>query len=204
MVGCSQVDPEFVSPQGQNIFLCSKSSTPAWAHQAGVDTGDYFAGLKWPGRDRTTHLHLVPSLAMSGALPLLPQDTFTFVRLTLTCHLRLGLSNYGSAFLIYPKSCRISRRTHLLLSVAILPDSGPWPPTTWSHSAELLWTSDNFDAETSTWQQTTLTQETYIHAPGGIWTTVPASKRPQTHALDCATSRIGTYLSFLDQLPERY
>jgi hypothetical protein len=33
------------------------------------------------------------SCRVGGALPLLPQDAFAFVRLTLTCRLRVGLSN---------------------------------------------------------------------------------------------------------------
>jgi hypothetical protein len=33
----------------------------------------------------------------------------------------------------------------------------------------LLWTSDQLDTETSTWQHTTLTTDN-IHSPGGIWT----------------------------------
>jgi hypothetical protein len=38
-------------------------------------------------------------------------------------------------------------------------------------SVGLLWTSDQSIAETSTWQHTTLqhSQQTNIHAPGGIW-----------------------------------
>jgi len=30
-----------------------------------------------------------------------------------------------------------------------------------------------------------------IHAPGGIWTEIPTSEGPQTHALKRATTRIG-------------
>jgi len=56
---------------------------------------------------------------------------------------------------------------------------GPGPPHSWgflithndaSQSIGLLWTSDQFVAETSTRQHTTLT--TNIHAPGGIRTHV--------------------------------
>jgi hypothetical protein len=39
---------------------------------------------------------------MSIALPLHPQDTFTFVVLTFTCHLRLGLSSDGLVHFSYP------------------------------------------------------------------------------------------------------
>jgi hypothetical protein len=37
-----------------------------------------------------------------------------------------------------------------------------------SHSVGLLWTSDQPDAETSTWQHTQHSQETDVHAAGGI------------------------------------
>jgi len=30
-----------------------------------------------------------------------------------------------------------------------------------------------------------------IHTPGGIWTKIPTSERPQTHALKRAATRIG-------------
>ena len=41
-------------------------------------------------------------------------------------------------------------------------------------SVGLLWTSEQRDAETSTWQHTT--QETDIHAPGGIRTHNPSKR----------------------------
>ena len=53
---------------------------------------------------------------------------------------------------------------------------GPWPPHSWGflithndslQSVGLLWTSDQLVAETSTWQHS---QQTNIHAPGGIRT----------------------------------
>ena len=44
-----------------------------------------------------------------------------------------------------------------------------------SHSVELLWTSDQPDAETSTWQHTTLKRDR-IHAPGRIRTRNPSMR----------------------------
>jgi hypothetical protein len=46
------------------------------------------------------------------------------------------------------------------------------------HSVGLLWTSDQSDAKTSTWQHTTLTTD--IHVPGGIRTRNP-SKQAAAH-----------------------
>jgi hypothetical protein len=77
-------------------------------------------GLKWPRHDRTIHLHLVPSLTMSVALPLLPLDTFTIVRLTLTRHLRLGLSNDGLVHFSFPPDLAE------FLSYIIFPTPSPW------------------------------------------------------------------------------
>jgi len=34
-------------------------------------------------------------------------------------------------------------------------------------------------------------QETDIHAPTGFEPTIPASERPQTHALDCTATVVG-------------
>jgi hypothetical protein len=45
----------------------------------------------------------------------------------------------------------------------------------WSHSVGLLWTSDQPDAETSTWQRTTLTADRH-RAPGGIRTRNPSKR----------------------------
>jgi len=50
------------------------------------------------------------------------------------------------------------------------------------HSVGLLWTSDQSDAETSTWQHTRQTSM----PPVGFEPKIPASERPQTHALDRA------------------
>ena len=61
-------------------------------------------------------------------------------------------------------------------------------------SIGFLWTSDKPNAEISTLQHTTLT--TYTHAPGGIEPTIPASERPQTHALDRAATGIGQVLCY--------
>jgi len=35
-----------------------------------------FPGVKWPRSKSTTHLHLVPRLGMSGAIPLPPYNAF--------------------------------------------------------------------------------------------------------------------------------
>ena len=50
------------------------------------------------------------------------------------------------------------------------------------HSVRLLCTNDQIDAETS--NKTQNSQETDIHSPAGFELAIPASERPQTHALD--------------------
>ena len=49
------------------------------------------------------------------------------------------------------------------------------------HLVGLLWTSDQPDVETSTWQHS---QETDIHALEGFEHTISAGELSQTHALD--------------------
>jgi len=61
-----------------------------------------------------------------------------------------------------------------------------------SHSVGLLWTCDQPDAQTSTWQHTTLAGERYLYPPGEIRTRIiPVSEKPKTHALESAATRIG-------------
>jgi hypothetical protein len=59
------------------------------------------------------------------------------------------------------------------------------------HSVGLLWTSDQSDLETSTWQHTTLTRDRHPCPPAHFEPTIPASERPQTHALERAATGIG-------------
>jgi len=49
------------------------------------------------------------------------------------------------------------------------------------HSLVLLWTSDQPDADTSTWHKTAHKKQT-SKPPVGFEPTIPASERPQTHA----------------------
>jgi len=57
------------------------------------------------------------------------------------------------------------------------------------HKIELLWTSDQPDAKTSTWQHITLARQTSM-SPVAFEHEVPASERPQTHGLDRASTGI--------------
>jgi hypothetical protein len=59
------------------------------------------------------------------------------------------------------------------------------------HSVGLLWTNDRPDAEIS--NNTQHSQETDTHAPAGFEPAIPASERPQTHALDSAATGIGEF-----------
>jgi hypothetical protein len=59
-----------------------------------------------------------------------------------------------------------------------------------SHSVRILWTSDQPDAETSTWQHTPLTRD---RQPCSWRDSIPKSQqseRRQTRTLDCAATRI--------------
>jgi hypothetical protein len=59
-----------------------------------------------------------------------------------------------------------------------------------SLSVGLLWTSDQPNAKTSTWQHTTLSRDKYP-CPAWFEPAIPASERPQIHALDRAATGIG-------------
>jgi hypothetical protein len=62
------------------------------------------------------------------------------------------------------------------------------------HSLLLLWMCDQHNAETSTWQHTTIPREKERETsmtPAGFEPTIPASERPQTHALDRAATGTG-------------
>jgi hypothetical protein len=68
-----------------------------------------------------------------------------------------------------------------------------WRPhsTDRSYSAGLLWTSDHPDAQTSTWQHTKAHRGLISVPSAGFKHSIPASERPQTHALDCTDTGIG-------------
>jgi len=87
-------------------------------------------------------------------------------------------------------------------SIVIAPTahSGPGPPhyrgftITHTHPIRLLWTGDQPEAETSTWQRRTLTKDRNPLPPEGFKPATPASERPLTHAL----GRAPTGFSFED------
>jgi hypothetical protein len=58
------------------------------------------------------------------------------------------------------------------------------------HSVGLLWTSDQPNAETSTWRHTTLKRRTSV-PQAGFEPAIPAREQPQTQALDHATTGAG-------------
>ena len=79
------------------------------------------------------------------------------------------------------------------------------------HSVGFLWMSDQPDAETSTWQHTKLITDRHPCPPVGFEPAVPASERPQTHALDGAATGIGGYYIYhlfesynLNPVPTQY
>ena len=55
------------------------------------------------------------------------------------------------------------------------------------HSVGLIWTRDQPEAKTSLKKQHS--QETNVLRPEGFEPAIPASQRPQTHALDSATTK---------------
>ena len=76
-----------------------------------------------------------------------------------------------------------------ILSRGAAAQRGPWPPYSWGslithndapQSVGLLWTSDQFVAETSTWQHTTLTTDKHPCPPNG-WDSNPRSQQASGH-----------------------
>ena len=72
------------------------------------------------------------------------------------------------------------------------------------HSVGLLWTRDQPDVETSTWQHTTLARDKHSWTPGGIRTRNPACERPQTDALDRAATGTGLSTYVICHFPQIY
>jgi hypothetical protein len=60
----------------------------------------------------------------------------------------------------------------------------------------LLWTSDQPDAETFTWQHNAHNKQTSV-SPAEFHSTIPASERSQTDALEDAATGIAVQLSYL-------
>ena len=71
----------------------------------------------------------------------------------------------------------------------IIEDSRPHTVTL--HSAELLWTKDQPDAETSTRQHTTLKTDRPPCPPAGFEPAIPTNERPQNYALGRANTGMG-------------
>jgi len=59
-------------------------------------------------------------------------------------------------------------------------------------SVGLLWTSDQPDADSSTWQHKTHKRQTSMF-PAGFEPTIPASEYLQTHALDRVATEIDSF-----------
>ena len=68
---------------------------------------------------------------------------------------------------------------------------------TQTHSVGLLWTNDQTDAETSTWQHTILTRDRRACPRRDFEPAIPGSERPQTYALDDATTGIGYFCKYI-------
>ena len=100
----------------------------------------------------------------------LPSTIFFQVSSYIPCPSRFSLSFYHGAT--------------ALVGQGLLFIEDSWSHSDTSHTVGLLWTSDQLDTETSTWHTT--------HNPAVFETTIPASQRPQTHALDHKATGIGS------------
>jgi hypothetical protein len=68
-----------------------------------------------------------------------------------------------------------------------------------SNRLGLFWTSNRPEAETSTSAHNTYKRQASI-PPSGFKLAIPASERPQTHALDCAATGIGQKIMYKTQI----
>jgi len=95
----------------------------------------------------------------------------------------------------------------LSLGHCLLIHEVPWSLSDTPQSVGLLWTSDQVVAETSTWQYTTLTTDRHPWLLVGFEPVIPASERPQTHALGRAATGsgcLGILLNYSLRIWNRY
>jgi hypothetical protein len=89
---------------------------------------------------------------------------------------------------------------HPLLCWVLLIIEASWSPSDTPHWVELLWTSDQPDAETSTWQHKTLTID--ISTPlVEFEPMISESERLQSHTLDRTDTGISLYQWFQNCVP---
>jgi len=60
------------------------------------------------------------------------------------------------------------------------------------HSVTFLWRNEQANAETYSWQHTTLSKCRHPTSPAGLEPAIPASERPQTRALESVATEIDT------------
>ena len=113
----------------------------------------------------------------------------SFIICTLHCiiyiYIYIHIFVYIRIYLIY--ICFFTPQ-HRLLGQGFFIIEASWSHLDTPHSVRLLWTSYQRDAEISIWEHTTY--------PAGFEPAIPASKRPQTHALDRAASGTDTVLHY--------
>ena len=97
------------------------------------------------------------------------------------------------------KTNRRKTRSYCIFLLWLDSPSGPRPPHCWGfvitdtpQSVGTLWTSDQPDVETSTWQHTN-SQQTFM-PPEGFEPAIPVSKGKQTQALDRTVTGTGIRL----------
>ena len=115
---------------------------------------------------------------------------------------------------IYSGYVKIKRQSYSELHPYYFFNTAPHPPVdqglliiedSWSHShtpqsVELLWTSDQLVAQTSTWQHTTIIRIGHPCPRRDSNPTIQADERPQTHVLDSVATGIGSCMSGLRNL----
>jgi hypothetical protein len=101
-----------------------------------------------------------------------------------------GITEWGIwQFVLFDIFSLFSHGTTAPVGQGLLIVKDSWSLSETPHLVGLLWTSDQPDAETSTWQHNTQERQTYIPLVG-FEPAIPASQRPQNHTLDRAATGI--------------
>jgi len=166
-----------------------------------MDTGSFPGVKSGRGVTLTSHPLLVPWSRKSRAIPLLPRwavrpaqsfSACTRVHFTFTFHWPYCLRD--TLLFIVKQGVDISfffMAQQPLVGQGLLITEASRSQSDTSQSIRLLWTSDRPDAETCTFTtQKTHKRQTPM-TPAGFEPAIPASDRPQNHALERATTAIG-------------
>jgi len=128
----------------------------------------------------TIHVHLLSRLRKSSAIPPLQHTPSWCVHGQLQFHHTI-ITLLVPATRVVLNSIFFSHGSTGLVGQGLLIVEVPRSHSDTPYSVRLLWTSDQDDAETSTWQHNTHKRQTSM-LPAGFEPAISASEQPHTHA----------------------